>query len=162
MFTEYVKIIFGNRLKCLVAITLLSTVSFVLQSDKLSDGSLKLKNILNQNVGSENIFFIETSGIVDATLKTLNSRQACSVESAALMNPSSNVYVLFVESDEVKASEIFNALLNYKNVFLVSLKLTEFSQNSPVESWMKEQKIIERNFSKEIFSDLLRLLVLWR
>ena len=85
----------------------------------------------------KNIFFIETYGYLEsATSASINNRQACSVESAALTNPNSNVYVIFTEQTTMEQSEIFDALRKYKNIFFLTLNVEEFSKGTITEQWI--------------------------
>ena len=121
----------------------------------------ELENILDQEINSdENIFFIETSG--GNSVASLNSRQACSVESTALTNPNSKVFLIFSEKTSMEDSMLFEALRKYENIFFLKIEIDEFSKGTIVESWVASKKIYKSKFVKENMSDLLRFLLLWR
>lgn len=122
---------------------------------------LPLQDIMNHTIGNDNIFFIETSGAVRIKSGTLNSRQACSVESAAIKNPTSGIYLVFVDVEEVEASNVIKSLRKYRNIHFLRLRLNKFSLNTPVDSFIKSRKIGE-GYVMENVSDLLRVLILWK
>lgn len=124
-----------------------------------------LKNITSANNRldtAKNIFFIETSSNEENGELSLNSRQACSIESAALMNPTHLICVITVNNSKLKNSQIIQSLRKYQNIVFYRMNIEDFSLNSPVESWVKSKQIYKTVFEKENISDLLRFLLLWR
>jgi hypothetical protein len=118
----------------------------------------------SHNLG-KNIFFTESSGVknnVPSILASLDSRYACCVEAAAAMNPNYNVFVVFVSRTQLADSKQIRALKKYKNVKFVGLDLNTFSENTPMEKWVKSGKLLESVYSMEVGSDLLRIMLLWR
>ncbi|KAL7741841.1 hypothetical protein ACLKA6_012060 [Drosophila palustris] len=96
-------------------------------------------------------------------LLTLNSRQACAIESAALHNPNFQVFVLFTCSTSPDQSDsIIEALLSYKNVELRRVNLWRFAEGTPVEEWVKTDKLFRSKFMMNNISNLLRILCLYR
>lgn len=124
----------------------------------------KLQNILENNFHEEKqkIFFVESTffGIEDAV--TLNSRQACSIESAALANPEALVFLIFVTNSNMRNSRILKSLKNYENISIYRLNLRQFAMNTPMEEWIMKETFLENRNLKETISDILRLLLLWR
>ena len=123
----------------------------------------QLENILQQKIDSDqNIFFIETSSGSLLKQASLTSRQACSVESAALTNPNAKIFLIFSEKTETKRLKVFSALSRYRNIFFSRLDLEEFSKGTKAESWVTSRKVFNSSFITESVSDFLRLLLLWR
>ena len=123
-----------------------------------------LTNILEANlkINEQKYFFIETSGTVRSKSGSLNSRQACSIESAALLNPKVNIYAVFVNVFKLELTEIIKSLETYKNVIFVRLELSEFTKDTPVDWFFKARKIEKTKNKVEHYSDLVRLMLLWR
>lgn len=99
----------------------------------------------NPNRG-HSIFFLETSCKSKLVNKiTMNVRQACSVESAALMNPNLDVYLMFASPAEIKVSDamndrIMNELLKYDNLKIRYLDVDKYFEGTPVEKLYKSGK----------------------
>lgn len=129
-----------------------------------ADDPNQLKNILHHKFKSEeNIFFVETSGSVNKSkLAAVNSRQACSIESAALTNPQLSVFLVFSEKTTTKELKIFDVLREYKNIFLLRMNLEEFANGTILESLVTSRKVYDSLFLMETMSDVLRYLLLWR
>jgi lactosylceramide 4-alpha-galactosyltransferase len=133
------------------------------------------------------IFFLETSFRSDLQGFTMNLRQACSIESAAKMNPERAVEVLFATklapenrefhlnfqsvfcqlNDEIPGTRKMNFILDklensYENLFLKSIDLLEFSEKTPLEGLMKSGKVLKSKYLMEHLADVLRLLTLWK
>ncbi|KNC33417.1 hypothetical protein FF38_09861 [Lucilia cuprina] len=157
-------------------------------------GLEKLEDILLakiQPTPGKSIFFHETScPQLQNNLKTLNSidkeafhwhmvklnaRQACAIESAALHNPNSQVFVLFASprykynnsnrnSSSVRDSEeaLIDAILSYKNVQLRNLNLWTYAANTPIYDWLKDGALFKSSYVLSHISDFLRYLTLWR
>lgn len=132
-------------------------------------GLEKLEDILLAKVQpkpGKSIFFHETScpqmqtdvkSTFDKNIKEpihwnmakLNARQACAIESSALHNPNSQVFVLFASprykfingsSDSVKMGNeaILEAILSYDNVHLRNINLWTYAANTPISDWLKD------------------------
>lgn len=133
------------------------------------DNMLKsFKNILDcgelEIDPEKNIFFVETSSVQNKSSKisSLKLRQACCVESAALMNPNSRIFVVFLSGFGLSNSSTMEVLKKLKNVYFVHLNLLEFTKNTPVENWMREGKIYQTNYLKSNVANILKVLLLWR
>lgn len=73
-------------------------------------------------VDTRSIFFLETS-CKHETGVALSARQACSVESAAMMNPRSQVYVVIISSvRNGTRSPVIQTLYEYKNIKVVQVR----------------------------------------
>ena len=101
------------------------------------------------------IFFHETTGRND-----LNGRQSCTIESAARNNPDRPVQI-FLQSNQINESNIFvKVLRNYSNVHLFALNVSEYFTNTPLSEWYTEGKWKRSKYSREHFSDYIRMLSL--
>ncbi|XP_041449801.1 lactosylceramide 4-alpha-galactosyltransferase-like [Drosophila obscura] len=124
------------------------------------------------------IFFHETS-CYDAKnkeynhLMKLNARQACAIESAALHNPNSQVFVLFVDrkyrllvdsngGNRWNQQPFIDAILSYKNVNLRRLNLWRYTADTPMEEWLKDGNLFGSQYMVSHISDFLRYLTLYR
>lgn len=110
-----------------------------------------------------NIFFHETScfgkeGIV------MTSRQACAIESAAMMNPTMKVHLFILSnanySNETK--QIIHILTNYKNVVIHRIFMEEYVKNTPIQDWWESGVLRSSRWPKSHMSDILRYLTLWK
>ncbi|KAK0077789.1 hypothetical protein PV326_009832 [Microctonus aethiopoides] len=110
-----------------------------------------------------NIFFHETScfgkeGIV------MTSRQACAIESAAMMNPTMKVHLFILSnanySNETK--QIIHILTNYKNVIIQRIFMEEYVKNTPIQDWWESGVLRSSRWPKSHMSDILRYLTLWK
>lgn len=112
----------------------------------------------------KNIFFHETSCSINGIIK-LNARQSCAIESAALMNPDYNVYVLFTSQVGFRNSSVLpliDVLLSYPNVHLNYLNLTEYAKDTPLADWIKTGELFRSKFVNSHTSDVLRYLSLFK
>lgn len=122
-----------------------------------------LENILLRDLSeSKNIFFLETAHSLKNVEVSLTNRQACSIESAALMNPDAQISVIFVTNSALIFTQIIEALIKYANVAFYRLDLLEFSLNTPLEDWIKSNVLYDTKFLMETISDIVRLQLLWR
>ncbi|KYN42320.1 Lactosylceramide 4-alpha-galactosyltransferase [Trachymyrmex septentrionalis] len=110
-----------------------------------------------------NIFFHETSCFGDEGL-TLNARQACAIESAARMNPSMTVYLLFISKSEFSNStrEIVRQLLNYSNVRIRHIDPQKYVKETPLDAWYTSGVLKKSHWPVSHMSDILRYLTLWK
>lgn len=135
----------------------------------------KLEDILLSNRKprlDKSIFFHETSCSSDLYIK-LNARQACAIESAALMNPNFDIFVLFAtptyfplnyHNDYINNTNnhILNALLKYNNIYLRNVNIWKYSENTPIYEWLKNGDLFKSKFLLSHTSDFLRYLTLWK
>lgn len=126
---------------------------------------LELANILLADLSdSKNIFFLETAHSLNIRNDdvSLTNRQACSIESAALLNPDNQISVIFVTHSRLIFTEIIEALMKYSNIVFYRLDLLEFSLNTPLEDWIKTKVLYDTKFLMETISDIVRLQLFWR
>lgn len=119
---------------------------------------------ISQNLENENnVFFIETSCMEKCESVTLNSRQACSIESAAMMNPQANIVIVFVtDLNRIEQSETIQSLMRYRNIKFYRLNLFEFVVDTPAEHFVWSLKLYNSKYLNNNVSNILRLLLLWR
>lgn len=126
-------------------------------------GIERLEDILQAKVQpkrGKSIFFHETScprissnnaecaDTMDWNMVHLNARQACAVESAALHNPNSQIFVLFASprykstnktvGSKTGPKALLEAILSYENVYLRNLNLWTYAANTPIYDWLKD------------------------
>ena len=124
---------------------------------------IALENIINSDLNKrENIFFLESAHSLTNDDVSLTNRQACSIESTALMNPNAQISVIFATNSRLVQTEIIEALMKYSNVVFYRLDLLEFSIGTPLEDWMNSKVLFDTKFLKETISDIVRLQLLWR
>lgn len=111
--------------------------------------------------GDRNIFFLETLGIVDGQLH-LTTRGACAIEAAALVNPSWQVYVNFMNayhSKEPTMVQLIYLLQKYPNIHMATPSMVQFFEKVT----FKDDWAIENNYSvnqARIVSELGRIFLL--
>ena len=105
-----------------IALIMSTVITFVLKRDE--------KRVILKPVEEEKAFILETKGD-----KTLNFRQACAVESLALLNPDLPIHVLFVYGyfDDTTAT-LRTLQQHYKNVHLAHVSLEDYVAGTPLES----------------------------
>ena len=146
----------------LLTITSIALLVFWFSVD-ITENGIKLALLDEKNVESSSIFFLETSGIGNRTkIGHLNTRQVCSLESAARMNPNTNIYVIFVDVDQVEWTKFIDVLRQFKNVHIVRLNSKSFGDGTPFEDFAKNQKYLSSIYPRVHASDFLRLLILWK
>lgn len=116
----------------------------------------------------KSIFFHETScnSYINGKI-VINSRQACAVESAALLHPNLDVYLLFTSpgifvSDGSESDRFLSALLTYDNIKFHHLNYESYIKDTPVEELYTSGRIERSNFALSHASDVLRYLTLWK
>ncbi|CAG9830875.1 unnamed protein product [Diabrotica balteata] len=116
----------------------------------------------------KSIFFHETSCKSFKKGKiTINSRQACAVESAARLNPNLDIYVLYsspglIKSEGDESDKFLNVLQSYKNVKIMHLDYEQYTKGTPVEELYSSGKIEKSMYVVSHASDVLRFLSLWK
>jgi len=125
---------------------------------ELCKGKVELQDILDQDIGEDNIFFIETS-----PKEVITPREACSLESAA---GNSGLHVVMVRTG--KALDMSdNTTCHIVNMFKDSISIynidpVKFSENTPIEGFFTSDKLKE-SMSRFVHSaDALRLLLIER
>jgi hypothetical protein len=160
--------------KCLFFVVILIAASIIISNDRI-------KSFSNENVSftvlidilsckeveldsSKNIFFLDTTSLAkNDTISpaTLTTRQACSVESAAIMNPESFVFVIFLAKPSIENTETIKALTQHKNIIFLRIDFLEFVKNTVVEEWVAGGKIYNTKFLANNVSNLLRMMLLF-
>ncbi|XP_071639750.1 lactosylceramide 4-alpha-galactosyltransferase-like isoform X2 [Temnothorax longispinosus] len=122
-----------------------------------------LETSVDKPTPGRNIFFHETSCFGEEGL-ILNARQACAVESAARMNPSMTVYLLFVSKSEFSNStrEIVRHLFNYPNVRIRHIDPQRYVKDTPLDAWYTSGVLRKSHWPVSHMSDMLRYLTLWK
>lgn len=131
---------------------------------------LTLENILKAKhhpKHGKNIFFLDTTRMKRRKKeRAFTCRQACAVESAALMNPHLKIFVTFVSrhkhDNKISFTRHVEAMLRYRNVYVNRLDLIKFSKSTPMENFFKSDKLNSSHFIVSHTSDALRFLILWK
>ncbi|XP_030763086.1 lactosylceramide 4-alpha-galactosyltransferase-like [Sitophilus oryzae] len=116
----------------------------------------------------KSIFFHETSCTSYIKGKiTINSRQACAVESAARMNPDHEIYLLFsspgnFKNNDSESDRFLAQLLQYHNVHIYHLDMDKYFENTPVENLWTSDRMKFSQYAQSHTSDVLRYLTLWK
>ncbi|CAH0563715.1 unnamed protein product [Brassicogethes aeneus] len=114
------------------------------------------------------IFFHETSCNSDQTGKiTINAVQACSVESAAKLNPDRAVYLLYLSSGVIKnegsePDRLLEALLSYNNVKIYHVDVMKYVRDTPAEVLFLKERVQRSEYQVSHASDVMRYLTLWK
>ncbi|XP_037954560.1 lactosylceramide 4-alpha-galactosyltransferase-like [Teleopsis dalmanni] len=101
----------------------------------------------------------------EPNLINLTTRQICAIESAAIHNPKSNIFLVYSNRryrNKYVREPLLDTLLFYKNVYIRNVNLWSFVNDTPMEKWFKTGKLFESHFITIHLSDFLRLLLLWR
>uniref|UniRef100_A0A8D8LHY0 Lactosylceramide 4-alpha-galactosyltransferase n=1 Tax=Cacopsylla melanoneura TaxID=428564 RepID=A0A8D8LHY0_9HEMI len=127
-----------------------------------NDKSFAYKDLTRLKVRPNSIFFLETSCKHEAGVD-LSPRQACSIESAALMNPHRQLYVVIISSvGNQTRSPVIQRLYEYRNVQIVQVDLVHLFQNTPLYRFYIEDNILTSLWPLSHMSDLLRYVTLYK
>lgn len=109
------------------------------------------------------IFFHETSCFGEEGV-SLTSREACAVESAALMNPKMMVYLLLLSPSKLSGptKTIIEKLTSYDNVRIRRILMDDYVKNTPLEEWYASGVLGTSRWPVNHMSDILRYLTLWK
>jgi len=127
-------------------------------SREACDGKVELENILDKEIGEDNIFLIETS-----EKEVISPREACALESAAR---NSGLSVVMVRVGKVldKSDNTTCQVLDrfHGDISIYHIDPAQFSVGSPIEGFFTSQKLKE-SMNKYVHSaDALRLLLVER
>ncbi|KAG4074470.1 hypothetical protein HA402_015759 [Bradysia odoriphaga] len=115
------------------------------------------------NLG-KSVFFHETS--CSNGIATLNARQGCAIESAALANPTWDVFLLFASpvgfSNNTAKAPTLRALESYSNVHLRNVNLWTYAHNTPISSFIDNGQLFRSKYVNSHTSDFLRYLSLYK
>jgi lactosylceramide 4-alpha-galactosyltransferase len=81
------------------------------------------------------------------------------------MNPNHEIFVLFASQVGFRNSNrlpIIDALLSYPNINFNYLNITQYAENTPLDDWMRTNKLFRSSFVISHTSDVLRYLTLWK
>ncbi|KOB69440.1 putative Lactosylceramide 4-alpha-galactosyltransferase [Operophtera brumata] len=108
---------------------------------------------------SNSIFFHETS-----CRGGLNSRQACSIESAARAHPGRTIYVLFsAPINKISLEDIIMELLKkFSNIKFRRVHLVEYAKGTPLELLVEGGALNRTRWPISHTSDVLRFLTLYK
>lgn len=112
----------------------------------------------------KSIFFHETScnSYINGKI-VIASREACAVESAALLNPNLDVYLLFtspgvIKFDGSESDRFLKALMSYQNVKIHHLNYETYTKGTPLEDLYEDGTIEASQYAMSHASDVLRYL----
>lgn len=127
----------------------------------LNTGDALLAVDKNYTVTNHSIFFIDTS-----CTGTLNSRQACSVESAARAHPLWQINVFFcspvTEYALTQSHGSLATLQQFENIKFGRIHIAEFARETPLARLLKKQRFKSSVYPLENISNCLRLLTLYK
>lgn len=108
---------------------------------------------------SNSIFFHETS-----CKGGLNSRQACSVESAARAHPDREIYVMFsAPVSKINLEDVsIQILKKFSNVKFRRVHIVEYAKGTPVEKLVASGALNRTRWPISHTSDVLRFLTLYK
>lgn len=167
-----------SKTKLLLLFVLLVLVYMIInyEPEKLNDWEInwkdehiiELKDILSykfEHESNKNMFFLDTTVLVKKDPEKpayFTNRQACSIESAALMNPDYKVFVIFLEKFNIGDSPPIRTLQKLENVIFLRMDFEKFVENTPVEEWVRSGEIYKTKFLVFNVSDLLKAMLQWR
>ncbi|KAK9883259.1 hypothetical protein WA026_001445 [Henosepilachna vigintioctopunctata] len=134
---------------------------------RYSDPTLTDISFLDIRKG-KSIFFHETSCNSHINGKiSITSREACAVESAALLNPNLDVYLLYTSPgifkfEGTESDRFLQALLSYENIEINHLDYEKYTRGTPLEKLYSEGNIEASQYAMSHASDVLRYLTLWK
>lgn len=81
------------------------------------------------------------------------------------MNPNATIFVTFLtpkDHVELEQTNLTEILLQIKNVYYVYLNIENFSKDTPLEDWIKTDKLSHSKYVVSHTSDVLRYLLLYK
>lgn len=157
----------------LLVLSIVTPLIFYIRSDEMNfplrNNYLLIEELMDLNANDgKNVFFIESSQMKQhkkPRKMTLTARQACAIESAAIMNPHLKIFVLVTAHFKIKyiprTTEITN-LKTFENVQFKFLNMTKLARDSPMEDFIDSGALLNSSFITTHTSDVLRLLILWK
>lgn len=134
-------------------------------SDQIPDSFFIVEPSGQEPNGSNNIFFIESSEPKSSFL-SLSSRQGCAIESAAVQNPDSQIFIYLAGVDGLSFTKSSNAIWkviqSLSNVHVKLINSTEFVRGTPVENLLQRGLNSIDDWQKYHKSDILRFVLLWK
>ncbi|CAH1735582.1 unnamed protein product [Chironomus riparius] len=154
-----------RKLTFAVLVTSAIILSYVLLQEQKIKELIELDDIMDidQQKLTENdkIFFIESH--IEHIRNFSKFKFACSIESAAKINPNLQVHLLFAttsKSVKLSRSNIVDALLSYENINLMYIDVIKFARGTVLENFMKNSMWKRSRYPVVHLSDILRPLVL--
>lgn len=97
----------------------------------------------------------------------LFDRQACAIESAALLNPNWDVFVLSaapvgLPNNTHRIPTIIRALQTYPNIFMRNINLWTYAANTPLAEWFSTDELFTSQYLNSHISDFLRYVSLYK
>lgn len=94
-------------------------------------------------------------------------RQACAIESAALLNPNWDIFILFaspagISNETIVQPPLINALQSYTNIYFRNINLWSYSENTPLEDWFLSDELFQSQYLNSHVSDFLRYISLYK
>lgn len=116
-------------------------------------------------IGRNNIFFIESTQPSSGILE-LNTRQVCSIESAARKNSELNIFLYVVDvkgyAFDAKNSRKWKILQSFKNIHVKTINAKNFTINTPLADRFQRGLNSIADYFIYHTSDLLRYTLLWK
>ncbi|XP_031327590.1 lactosylceramide 4-alpha-galactosyltransferase-like [Photinus pyralis] len=130
-------------------------------------GGIRLPDLFEMKTPPDNsIYFIDTSckSFTEGAV-SIDPRQACAVESAALSNPDYQTYLLYTSSgfigdESTLSGKLLHTLTEIKNVKLLWLNFTRLLEGTIVEDLYTSGKIQSSKFPVNTASNIASLLLL--
>ncbi len=104
-----------------------------------------------------NAFFHETSGAGE-----LNTRQACAVESLAILNHELDIYLLTSSHSVNLTATTMKSLRNYSNIHIININLGQYFFGTPLEHWYFCTTWNYGEYAVSHLSDALRFLTIYK
>ena len=132
----------------------------VFDDDQYSVGSYRpdrtsRKSFVKKQEYEFKIFFVESV----AEHVSLDYKQLCAIESAALWNPTALVQVYYLN-----AVDTHGVLNGYSNIQFVKFDVEDFFQDEILKSWWKSsrQQVLKSPHAYSHLTDLMRIYLLWK
>jgi len=103
------------------------------------------------------LFMMETSG-----RPTLNSRQACAVESASRRSGLPVVMIVFSPVLDLTDNTTCFLYTGTSRVSFFTIDIEDFAKNSPLDSFFSSSKLLQSDYRAAHTADALRLLILYK
>lgn len=134
-----------------------------------NEDAYELKYIEMEPVrGKKNMFFLETRCTINLNKINysgllLTERQACSIESAAKMNPDASVHLLYscsINGGIMESPQYVTELFKYPNIKIWKLDIPQFLAGTPLQDWDFTRHLLTSKWPVEHSSDVLRFVSL--
>ena len=96
----------------------------------------------------------------------LTPRQACAVESAAKMNPTSNIFLLYLTPNDFleDSKKLVSILESYDNIYIRRIHFPTYISDSPLSKWYRKnlEEFLDADANPKSISDIIKFLTLWK